>query len=78
LDEGGVARQAHCGPTCIYKFPNRLSLRRNTNKKARNRILTDDEIRDIWVVPGRFADYVKVLLLTAQRRTKVSQMRWDG
>lgn len=41
----------------------------NTNK--RKRILTDDEIRKLWKVEGDFADYVRGLLCTAQRRTEL-------
>lgn len=50
-------------------------------ERARERILTDDEIRDVWAaLDGMGAPYtafVRVLFLTACRRTEVAQMRWD-
>lgn len=52
-----------------------------TQRKARDRILTSDELRDIWAAldayddaPACFAAYVKVLFLTACRRCEVSEM----
>jgi integrase len=44
---------------------------------ARDRILSDGEIRAIWKQEGQFADFVKLLLLTAQRKEKVVSMRWE-
>jgi integrase len=43
----------------------------------RKRILSDAEIAAVWRVPGQFGDYVRLLLLTAQRREKLIQLRWD-
>ena len=46
--------------------------------RARKRTLSDDEIRVIWPVLGEagvFGSLVKTLLLTAQRRDEVAQMR---
>lgn len=48
--------------------------------KARDRILTDDELRTVWKQAGSdgvFGAFVKTLLLTAQRRTDVLSMRWS-
>lgn len=51
--------------------------------KARERTLTDDEIRSVWKalnsadVPAEFAKIVRVLLLTGQRRGDVSDMHTD-
>jgi integrase len=45
--------------------------------RARTRVLSDQEIRDIWPVlgeAGTFGALVKMLLLTAQRRDEVGQM----
>ncbi|HLH93513.1 MAG TPA: integrase family protein [Xanthobacteraceae bacterium] len=39
--------------------------------KRRTRILSDDEIRALWKVQGTFADYVRGLLCTAQRRSEL-------
>jgi integrase len=45
---------------------------------ARDRVLTDDEIRLVWSkCEGTLGDIVKLLLLTAQRRDKVVSMKWD-
>lgn len=48
--------------------------------RKRSRILTDDEIRTIWDACGdigTFGAFVRVSLLTGQRRAKVAQMRWE-
>jgi integrase len=45
----------------------------------RDRVLSDDELRDVWTVAadmGPFGAIVRLLLLTAQREAKVAQMRW--
>jgi integrase len=48
---------------------------------ARDRILTDDEIRKIWVATGKmqnaFGPLVRFLLLTAARRTEAAKMQRD-
>nr|WP_285840223.1 integrase arm-type DNA-binding domain-containing protein [Sphingopyxis alaskensis] len=47
---------------------------------ARKRILNDRELRLLWKVTdgfGTFGDFVRFALLTAQRRTKLSQMKHD-
>jgi integrase len=50
-------------------------------ERARKRTLTDDEIRDVWKAletfdePKVFGTLVKVLLLTAQRRDEIADMR---
>jgi integrase len=47
-------------------------------ERARERVLTDDEIRKIWTTRnGVFSDYVRFLLLTAARRNEVAGMTWD-
>jgi integrase len=52
--------------------------RTSTKERARSRILSDDEIRLVWnACEGTFGDFVKLLLLTAQRRDKVASMKWD-
>lgn len=48
--------------------------------RARKRILSDDEIRAVWAASGEigtFGAFVKVALLTGQRRAKVAAMKWD-
>jgi integrase len=46
---------------------------------ARDRILTDDELRAIWGATegSLFGSYVRLLLLTAARRTEVASMEWS-
>lgn len=48
---------------------------------SRERILTDDEMRRLWVATNAegwpFGPLVKMLLLTGQRLGEVSGMRWD-
>jgi integrase len=51
-------------------------------ERARDRMLTDDEIRAMWKASGSadlgtFGAFVRVCLLTAQRRAKVAEMRWQ-
>jgi integrase len=53
--------------------------RTNPKARARSRILNDDEIREVWHVAeanGTFGAFIRVALLTAQRRDKVATMRW--
>lgn len=52
----------------------------NPKERARDRILTDQEIRLMFTACaglGTFGNMVKVLLYTAQRRSKVATMRFD-
>lgn len=52
--------------------------RTKPKEKRRKRILTDDEIRSMWKACGKlgtFGALTKILLLTAQRRTKVATMQ---
>jgi integrase len=55
-------------------------LRAPTDERARQRVLTDDELRLLWPVFGQlghpFGPWMQVLLLTGQRRDEVSRMRW--
>jgi integrase len=48
---------------------------------ARDRILTDDEIRGIWKALDSatypFAPLIKLMFFTAQRRQEVAEARWD-
>jgi integrase len=52
-------------------------------ERARKRVLTDEEIRDLWKAldaaraPTPYAVFVRALLLTAQRRDEVARMRWE-
>jgi integrase len=52
-------------------------------ERARNRVLADDEVRDIWSAldgvphPACYARFVRFLLHTASRRNEAAFMRWD-
>ena len=49
-------------------------------KTMRTRVLHDDEIRSLWITAGTLGTagvFVKVLLLTGQRRGEVAGMRWS-
>jgi integrase len=52
---------------------------RPSDERARDRILSDDEIRKLWLacdaIGGRVGPCVKLLLLTGQRRSEVAGMR---
>ena len=61
-----------------YVSPIVRGMRRNNNRKARDRTLNDDEIRAVWKAAedcGSFGAIVKVALLTAQRRDKIATMK---
>jgi integrase len=64
-----------------YVPPIARGMRRTSPKeRARERTLTDDELRALWQATessGTFGAFVRLLLLTAQRRAKVVSMRWD-
>jgi integrase len=54
--------------------------RQNPKDTERERVLTDDELRVIWKAAeasGNFGAIIRMLLLTAQRRTKVANMKWS-
>jgi len=52
-----------------------------TAERARDRVLSNDELRLVWQAAdklgGTFGPLVKLLTLTGQRRDEVAQMRWD-
>jgi integrase len=56
-------------------------VRAPTAETSRERVLTDDEIRLLWKATGRqgssFSRFVRLLLLTGQRRDEVGRMRWS-
>jgi len=57
--------------------------RTKPSERERERVLADDEIRDVWAAlelvkgPACFAAYVKTLLLTMTRRNEASDMHAD-
>lgn len=53
--------------------------RTNPRERARDRILSDDEIHTVWKAAeanGTYGALVQLLLLTGQRRAKVATIRW--
>ena len=53
--------------------------RSSTKERARDRTLSDDDLRAVWKTAeanGTFGAFVRVLLLTGQRREKVASMKW--
>ena len=63
-----------------YQSPIVKGMRRTDPKaQARARILDDEEIRAVWKAAeanGTFGAYIRLALLTAQRREKVAAMKW--
>ena len=53
--------------------------RTTTKELARDRVLTDDEIRAVWKATelGTFGALIRFLLLTAARRDEARMMMWD-
>jgi integrase len=46
-------------------------------ERARDRVLTDDELRKVWAADaGIFGNFVRFLLLTAARRSEAAEMEW--
>jgi integrase len=62
-----------------YNSPIVRGMRRSKpQERARERVLSDDEIRLVWEKgKGTFGDLTKLLLLTGQRRTALSKMKWS-
>ena len=64
-----------------YQTPLVRGMRRSSPKdRARDRVLSDDELRAVWSAAsanGTFGAFVRVALLTAQRRDKVASMKWS-
>jgi integrase len=51
-----------------------------SQKVKRERILTDDELRAVWKAAeanGVYGAFVRVALLTGQRREKLAEMKWE-
>jgi integrase len=60
-----------------YRSPVVKGMRRGTPTR-RDRVLNDDELRAVWAAAnGQYGAFVKLALLTAQRREKIASMKWD-
>lgn len=57
------------------------SIKRDNHSNSRERVLSDEEIEWLWKtakgMEWPFGPYLRMLLLTAQRRNEVAGMRWD-
>lgn len=55
-----------------------LATKKN-DETARDRVLSDKELRSIWnaLPPGDYASIVKLLILTGQRRSEIGGLRWS-
>ena len=64
-----------------YASPVIRGMRRSSQKeRARDRKLNDDELRAVWKqaeANGPFGAFIRLLLLTGQRRDKVVKIKWD-
>src|SRR5262245_63194315 len=61
-----------------YVSPIVKGMKRYSSKaNARERILSDDEIRSLWDVSGTYGDILRLCLLTGQRREKVASVKWS-
>jgi integrase len=58
-----------------------IGIKPPSEEVSRDRVLTDDEIKQLWlasdIVGDPFGAFVKTLLLTGQRRSEVAAMRWS-
>src|SRR4051794_16940116 len=56
-------------------------LRRQTKETARDRVLTNDEVRAVWIAVDKLGypagPLIKLLILTASRRNEIREMRWS-
>jgi integrase len=49
-------------------------------ERKRSRVLNDDELRAVWraaEAAGTYGGFIRLALLTGQRRTALTRMRWD-
>jgi len=72
----------HASRSDDYRSPIvRGMARTSTKERARQRVLTDDEIRAFWAATepatAPYARVVRFVLLTGARRSEVSGMTWD-
>jgi len=68
----------HATRSDTYQCPIVKGMARNSGQ-ARERILTDDELRTVWRAAGAagtFGSLVKFILLTTARRDEAAKMRW--
>jgi integrase len=56
-------------------------IKRPTVEKSRDRVLSEDEVRAVWTAAETLdyphGPFLRMVILTAQRRTEVASMRWS-
>jgi integrase len=66
---------------CVANHYLKVSPLQNAKKpypaRARDRVLTDDELRASWKLNGDFADLWKLLVLSGQRLSQIAKLRTD-
>ena len=72
----------HAGRVDDFVVPSLKGMKRTKPKeRERDRVLTDDELRRIWIAAtssgGPWGGFIRLLLLTAARRNEVARMSWD-
>jgi integrase len=92
IEDNHGARQADACLTIIRSIANWFSTRDDTYQSpvvkgmkrctngARERILNDDELSQIWATAeqgGQFGSFLQLALLTGQRATKLLDMKWS-
>src|SRR5439155_11034595 len=68
----------HASRSDDFRSPIVMGMARTRAKeRARERILSDDELRAVWAAAtGVFGRMVRFILLTAARRSEASEMTW--
>jgi integrase len=69
-----------CASRDIIKASPCVGVATPTKETARDRVLDDAELRRLWcaadAVGGNVSAYVKLLVLTGQRRSEIAELRW--
>lgn len=69
-----------CVEKRILKLSPAAGMKPPTPEKSRDRVLTDNELRAVWLAsdgePFPFGPCIKLLILTAQRRDEVAGLQW--
>jgi len=65
-----------------YVDANPVAFTNQAEEKARERVLSDEELRTIWLAadngtPNEFGAILKLLMLTGTRRTEIGGLMWD-
>ena len=72
---------AWCVSRDVMEVSPMTGVRRPAEEHARDRVLSADELRRLWLacdhISPRIAALAKVLVLTGQRRSEVGGIRWD-